>query len=152
MKRSVYRLLSLDDTRDLAREILAEANEGRVVGLWGDLGAGKTTLVRYVVEEAARSAGRTAPRVVSPTFVLHQAYAGLAPPVEHFDLYRLERAGKQALLDLGYFEALERTRETKGLLFVEWPDRADPLRLLELELGLFLEVDGEGRKASVKIL
>lgn len=78
--------------------------------LRGDLGAGKTTLVRA----AARALGVTEP-VTSPTFTLAQRYAG-DTPVAHVDAYRLSSADDE---ELGLVMA---TVGEDAVAFVEWPD------------------------------
>ncbi len=92
------------------------------MGLKGDLGAGKTTLVRYLVEELGGSAGH----VASPSFTLQNEYVvGSGRRVEHWDLYRLREAPEEL--------AEPPTQET--LRVIEWPERA-PLLLHELQLVL----------------
>ncbi len=87
-------LLSEADTAKLAQEIARLPLAGKTVALEGDLGAGKTTLVRYLV---AALGGRSED-VSSPTFALEHDYVvrqGLA--VEHWDLYRLSSAPAEVL-------------------------------------------------------
>jgi tRNA threonylcarbamoyladenosine biosynthesis protein TsaE len=85
-----------------------------VVYLTGELGAGKTTLVRGI----ARGLGYTG-RVTSPTFTLMNIYAADID-IFHFDFYRLQG---NDLADLGLEEYLEK----EGLSLVEWPQVADNL-------------------------
>lgn len=84
---------------------------GDVIALAGDLGAGKTQLVKGV----ATGLGVDEP-VTSPTFNLLVVHPG-ALPLYHFDLYRLEREAD--LEDIGFYETLE----GDGVSFVEWGDR-----------------------------
>jgi len=84
---------------------------GDVVALAGDLGAGKTQLVRG----AARSLGVEEP-VTSPTFNLLLVHPGTLP-LYHFDLYRLERESE--LEEIGFYETLE----ADGASLIEWGDR-----------------------------
>lgn len=83
------------------------------VNLVGDLGAGKTTLVRGVL----RGLGYTG-RVKSPTYPLLESYRIGNLNLEHFDLYRLE--SPEAFSEAGFEDYFVGT----GLRFVEWPDRA----------------------------
>lgn len=84
---------------------------GDVIALAGDLGAGKTQLVKGV----ALALGVDEP-VTSPTFNLLAVHPGVLP-LYHFDLYRLER--EDDLEDIGFYETLE----GDGASFVEWGDR-----------------------------
>ncbi len=133
---------SLAELGVAAGKFLESRPQGAVVGLLGDLGAGKTTFVRAFIEAVAKRSGVKAPRVTSPSFVLHQSYASLAPPVDHFDLYRLKSADTAALLELGYFETVEKSREKRGFVFIEWPEREARAGLLELDLRLELTITG----------
>ena len=83
------------------------------VGIAGDLGAGKTTLVRAI----ARGLGVAEP-VTSPTFALVHRYAGAGTTVYHVDGYRLKRASEVA--DLGIEDALA---EPDSVVLIEWPER-----------------------------
>lgn len=83
------------------------------IALTGDLGAGKTTLVRAI----ARAQGEMEP-VTSQSYGIVREYASPRGPVFHLDLYRLE--GPQDLLQIGWEDILR----LKALVMVEWPDRA----------------------------
>lgn len=89
-----------------------QANAGSVIGLVGDLGAGKTHWVKGFVAEMGCKA-----EVTSPTFGLVHEYRGGRLPVSHFDFYRLESA--QELIALGWDEYLE----GGGVVVAEWADK-----------------------------
>ncbi len=99
---------------------------GDVVLLHGDLGAGKTTLVRGI----ARSLGYRG-RVSSPTFALAHIYRGKKMTLHHLDLYRLQGADTS---ELGIEELLQ---DPHGVVVVEWPDIASrwPRRRIEVRLA-----------------
>ena len=113
-----------------AAEFAARLRPGDAVALHGDLGAGKTTLVRALVgalhgDDAA---------VSSPTFVFRQRYAG-TPPVEHLDLYRIDDPADAA--ELGLDEAFDAATVT----LVEWPEKLPGL----LPAGtIHVEIAGSG--------
>ncbi len=109
------RTRSAAETEAAGARLASELAPGDVVLVAGELGAGKTTLIRG----ACRALGVTEP-VVSPTFTIGRTYAGRVP-VSHLDLYRLGTlAGEDpALLD-DYL-----TPEAIG--FVEWPAIAEPI-------------------------
>jgi len=111
-----------------------------VIALWGDLGAGKTSLARAIIQTLLAASGLRED-VPSPTFTLVQTYEAGLLPIWHADLYRL--SDPDELIELGLEEALE-----AGLLLIEWPDRMDgelPAERLDIELK---EV-GEGRVACL---
>ena len=123
------RLWSADETttRAIGAALAGVLDPGDVVGLNGDLGAGKTRLV----QGAADALGAQGP-VLSPTFMLVREYDG-DPPVHHVDAYRL--SGPLELEDLG----LEDVLSPDAVVFVEWADRvaaALPDSWLELVLRI----------------
>lgn len=101
---------SAAETEELGARIAARLRPGDVVLLSGELGTGKTTLVRG----ACRALGVPGP-VTSPTFTIGQRYEGGRLPVSHLDLYRLQTLEGEdpALLD-DYLRP-------QGVAFVEWP-------------------------------
>ena len=118
------------------RRIGAEAFPGLVVGLTGPLGAGKTTLVRAIVD----GAGGDPASVASPTFVLVQEHQGRFP-ITHIDVYRLKTV--QEFLDLGVEELFP-----TSLCLIEWAERVrDHLPVDRLEISLSL-VDEPTRKVQ----
>ena len=104
-------LPDLDATARLGAGIAGSLMAGDAVALWGDLGAGKTTLARAIL----RALGVT-DEVPSPTFTLVQSYE-TEPRIAHFDLYRLKTA--REMEELGFDDAL-----AEGAVLVEWPERA----------------------------
>lgn len=106
----------------------------QVVYLHGDLGAGKTTLVRG----ALRALGYEG-AVRSPTYTLLERYELGGQVIVHFDLYRL--ADPEELHALGLRELLEEA----AMLFFEWPERGEGL-LPPATLTLRFDLEGEGRR------
>lgn len=93
---------------------------GDVVLLYGDLGAGKTTFSRGLIQSLLLDPEE----VVSPTFTLVQTYPAADFMVYHYDLYRLEVGDASTLTELGWDESL-----SDGVTLVEWPERlADSYR------------------------
>ncbi|HEV2081298.1 MAG TPA: tRNA (adenosine(37)-N6)-threonylcarbamoyltransferase complex ATPase subunit type 1 TsaE [Brevundimonas sp.] len=127
-------------TTALGRAIAPLLRPGDAVLLDGPLGMGKSTLARGLIRALA---GEDVD-VPSPTFTIVQVYE-TAPPVAHFDLYRLERASEAA--EIGLDEALD-----TGAALIEWPERLgdDPGGWLGPDrLTIRLEEDGAGRAATV---
>ena len=99
------------ETVELGERLAASLRAGATLLLHGDLGAGKTTLVRGI----AKGLGIDPVEVSSPTFVLIQEYTGRLK-LYHVDLYRVERA---AVDDLG----LEELAEGSAVVVIEWAER-----------------------------
>ena len=126
---------STDATLALGGRLATHLGAGDVVALYGNLGAGKTHLVKgicaaYGVPEAT---------VTSPTFTLVNEYAGDAFPIYHLDAYRIERL--QELYELGYEEYFF----GDGLCLIEWPAHVEAL-LPEYTIGLRLTHLGGNRR------
>lgn len=113
-------------TERLGERIGRLARPGDVVALWGELGAGKTVLVRGLAE----GLGVPSEDVTSPTFVILHEHPGGRLPLFHLDLYRLSA---RDLGSTGWEECLE----AGGLTVIEWPDRAgDDLPADRLDIRL----------------
>ena len=110
---------SPEATERAGAELAAQLRPGDVVLVSGELGTGKTTLVRG----ALRALGVTE-AVTSPTFVVGHLFDGAAGPLAHLDLYRLAGLAEEdpGLLD-PYFGP-------DTITFVEWPERAESEALL----------------------
>jgi tRNA threonylcarbamoyladenosine biosynthesis protein TsaE len=118
-------------TRALGEKIAPLLREGDTIALFGDLGAGKTSLCRGILEGLG-----FAGEVPSPTFPIVQSYAppDLSLPVWHVDLYRIE--AEEELEELGLDDA-----RAEAALLIEWPERLpalwpDTLRLTLAPNGL----------------
>lgn len=129
---------SAAETEAAGARLAADLSPGDVVVIAGELGAGKTTLIRG----ACRALGVEGP-VTSPTFTLGQRYSGRLP-VSHLDLYRLEglEGEDPALLD-DYLD-------DGSVAFVEWPAVARPAlagrRTIEVRLA---HIGGDRRRIEL---
>lgn len=125
---------SAAETEALGARIAARLQPGDVVVLSGELGTGKTTLVRG----ACRELGVSSP-VTSPTFTIGQQYSGGRLPVSHLDLYRLQTLeGEDPAL-------LEDYLRPEGVAFVEWPAAGEG-RIGRPALAVRLAHAGEERR------
>ena len=104
---------SVDETREVGRRLGQVLEAGDVIALEGELGTGKTELIKGIAEALGVTSG-----VHSPTFVLHHRYRGRLP-IEHYDLYRLEG---MAWVDTGLDEPAP-----DAVTVIEWPERATVL-------------------------
>ena len=114
--KAVVSSLFVEDTERLGASLAAVLRPGDVVLLRGELGSGKTTLVRSVVA----GLGMDASQVSSPTFVIANEYEGEgSPTVVHVDAYRL--SGSDELDSIGW----ERIIGGDSIVFIEWPGRIE---------------------------
>jgi len=124
---------SPDQTRRIGARLGALLRSGDVLALSGDLGAGKTQLVRGL----ARGLGVTT-RVHSPTFTLVNEYSGGRLKLFHLDLYRLETP------DQIHSAGIEEFLQPDGVAVIEWAER--------LENGRWKVEDGKFRKVTIEVI
>jgi tRNA threonylcarbamoyladenosine biosynthesis protein TsaE len=131
------------DTRAIGEAIAGLLRSGDALALTGELGAGKTTLVKGL----AAGLGYAGP-VASPTFTLVREYRGGRLAVFHVDVYRLERV--QDVLDLGLDDALA---EGGAVLAVEWGDTVEALLPPDhLVAELVVAGPDEGRRIAIRAM
>jgi len=107
---------SPEATMALGKQLAGTLQSGDVLALYGDLGAGKTHLVKGI----AHGLDGRPEDVTSPTFTLIQEYA-TAPPLFHLDVYRIEQLAE--LERMGVDEYLH----GDGICVIEWPERMEPM-------------------------
>lgn len=124
---------SAEETIAFGRKLASELSPPLVVLLRGDLGAGKTTLVKGIAEgfEAAR-----ADDVTSPTFTLVHEYRGPRVALLHLDLYRIDTPRELETL------ALDDLRTPDSILLIEWGEKFPSLQR-DQDLEIRLERLGE---------
>ena len=131
---------SAEQTTDLGRQLAAELKPGSVVLLRGDLGAGKTTLVKGIAEgfNAAE-----AEAVTSPTFTLIHEYRGPEVTLYHIDLYRIDTQRELDTL------ALDDLMEPNTILLIEWGEKFERFRK-ERDVEIAIEQkDGDDRLIKI---
>jgi tRNA threonylcarbamoyladenosine biosynthesis protein TsaE len=111
-----------DETEGLGGLLARALRAGDVVLVTGELGAGKTTLIRG----ACRALGVQAP-VTSPTFTIGQRYEGRLP-ISHLDLFRLAGSGDgESAVEAEEPGLLDEYLDSDTIVFVEWPEQAAAL-------------------------
>jgi len=105
---------SAEETIVLGRSLAADLSPPRLIVLRGELGAGKTTLVKGIAEGFQAA---SADHVTSPTFTLVHEYRGPEVILYHIDLYRVDT--QRELETLG----LDDLRDEKSVLLIEWGEK-----------------------------
>ncbi len=130
---------SIQETKKLACEIAKKVKGGGVIALYGDLGSGKTTFTKYLVETLGVKA-----RVQSPTFVLVRKYGTERLKINHVDLYRL--VSREEVLDIGIEEILD---DSKAVTVIEWPELIKDLLPVDTTSIHFEYLDENARKITL---
>ena len=114
-------------TEELAKKIQTKLRLGDVVFLYGEMGVGKTTFVRYLINGLQKINGLRLTEITSPTFNLLNEYQINEFKINHYDLFRLKSAEEIKNLDL--FEDNKNT-----ITLIEWPQmiKEKPKNLVEL--------------------
>lgn len=126
---------STQETKELAEKLAKTIKTGTTLALYGDLGSGKTTFTRFLVESLGQDS-----RVQSPTFVVARRYGN----INHIDLYRLTT--KEEVKDIGIEEFLT----DEGVInIIEWPELAEAF-LPKDTIRIYFEYIDDGKR-KIKI-
>ncbi len=136
MQMNLY-LKSLESTEAFAKEMAGALKPPLIVGLRGEIGMGKTSLVRALL----RSLGIQS-AIKSPTFNLVETYETDLGVIHHFDLYRI--SSLDDLEYLGFRDYLQGPQ----ICLVEWPEKVESL--LDVMVEFYMPQDREGRTLSIK--
>tara|TARA_B100001769_G_C21559829_1_gene318286 strand:- start:28 stop:441 length:414 start_codon:yes stop_codon:yes gene_type:complete len=117
----------IDDLNNIAFEIIKKAGKRKVILFYGEMGAGKTTLIKEICLRLG-----VKENISSPTFGIVNSYLGREGEVFHFDAYRIE--SKSEAIDLGIEEYLF----SGNWCLIEWPEKIKDFLPYQSEL---LEVD-----------
>ena len=108
-------LSSLKDTKNHSKKISEIINAGDVIFLYGEIGVGKTTFVRFFINHLEVENGMKKSDILSPTFNIAYDYDIGKIKVHHYDLFRLKNY--KAILELGMFEPSK-----DHIKIIEWPE------------------------------
>ena len=101
-------------TKELAKEFTKYLKGGEFVFLYGEIGVGKTTFVKYFINEYQKINNLTQTEITSPTFSLLNEYQVKDIRIKHYDLFRINR--KEDINNLDIFE-----KDNKLITLIEWP-------------------------------
>ena len=120
-------LSSEKKTEELAAQILKKLKPGNIVFLYGEMGVGKTTFVRYLINKFQENDNLKITEVTSPTFNLLNEYQLKKIKINHYDLFRVK--SNLEIKDLDLFE-----NNSNSITLIEWPEiiKKKPSNLIEL--------------------
>ena len=141
-KSSKIDLSSENKTEELAKKISKKLKPKDIIYLYGEMGVGKTTFVRYLINEFQKKNKLRITEVTSPTFNLLYEYDINQIKINHYDLFRLKT--KEEIINLDLFNDISNT-----ITFIEWPQIIDkkPDNLIELDF----KYEENHQKRSVQI-
>ena len=114
IKDSTIDITSENLTKELAKEFTKYLKGGEFVFLYGEMGVGKTTFVKYFINEYQKINNLTQTEITSPTFSLLNEYQVKDIRIKHYDLFRINR--KEDINNLDIFE-----KDNKLITLIEWP-------------------------------
>ncbi|MBK7887488.1 MAG: tRNA (adenosine(37)-N6)-threonylcarbamoyltransferase complex ATPase subunit type 1 TsaE [Bacteroidetes bacterium] len=137
--RFVREIASLNELDSVAGEILEKASDYKIFCFHGEMGAGKTTLIKSICRKLGVN-----DEVQSPTFSIVNEYVDRTKnPVYHFDFYRLKN--EEEAYDLGY----EHYFFSGYFCLIEWPEKVKDLLNLK-KADIFIELMAEKRQITVE--
>tara|TARA_B110000003_G_C16538527_1_gene491737 strand:- start:238 stop:714 length:477 start_codon:yes stop_codon:yes gene_type:complete len=130
------------DTENFAKGFSKFLNKGDIVFLYGEIGVGKTTFVRHLINNFQKKNHLKLTEVTSPTFNLVNEYDVLEFKIHHYDLFRLINSDE--IKNIGLLENYE-----KILTLIEWPEKAE--KKIDNRIDLFFEYGKDLSKRFLSI-
>ncbi|MBT4698612.1 MAG: tRNA (adenosine(37)-N6)-threonylcarbamoyltransferase complex ATPase subunit type 1 TsaE [Proteobacteria bacterium] len=135
-------LKSLDSTKKIAETVAINLKPNDFILLSGNLGAGKTTFTRFLINYLQQKNQRSLEEIVSPTFNIVQYYdLGKDLKVAHYDFYRLKK--EKEILNIGLFDTAK-----DFINIIEWPEIAMNLLNDFLQIKFIYDSDKDLRSAE----
>jgi tRNA threonylcarbamoyladenosine biosynthesis protein TsaE len=144
IKNSIIDISSEETTKELAKELSNYLKGGEIIFLYGEMGVGKTTLVKYLINQFQIKKNLHISEVTSPTFNLLNEYDVDDLSIKHYDLFRLK--DKSELKNLDIFENNENV-----ITLIEWPQLINKEKLNKT-IDLIFNYENELNNRSVKIV
>jgi len=127
-------IYTLDEVEDVAQQILESCLASKIFTFTGDLGAGKTTLIKALTQKIGYN-----DEVSSPTFAIINEYDTASEKIYHMDLYRIKN--EEELYDIGFEDYLY----SGHYCFIEWPRIAESF-FIEPRYDIHIEHKGEEKR------
>ena len=145
IKDSKIDITSEKSTLELAQKFTKFIKGGEFIFLYGDMGVGKTTFVRYFINEFQESNNLPLTEITSPTFSLLNEYQVKDFRIKHYDLFRINK--KEDISSLDIFE-----KDDKLITFIEWPQLiADSQEIKSIDLTFSYLNDLNNRSVDIKV-
>ena len=128
---------------EFSKNLSVDLKEGDIIFLYGEMGVGKTTFVKYLINYLQLRFEEKITEVTSPTFNIMNEYNIKGLLIKHYDLYRLESANE--LRDLNLFD-----ENDNAILIIEWPQiiKKEPNSVTKL----YFEYENEYQNRFIKII
>ena len=144
IKNSKLDISSEESTKELAKQLSNYLKGGEIIFLYGEMGVGKTTFVKYLINQFQIKKNLQTSEVTSPTFNLLNEYDVDDLSIKHYDLFRLR--DKSELKNLDIFENKKNT-----ITLIEWPQLVNKEKLNKT-IDLIFNYENELNNRSVKIV
>ena len=144
IKNSTIDISSDETTKELAKEMSNYLEGGEIIFLYGEMGVGKTTFVKYLINQFQIKKNLQTSEVTSPTFNLLKEYDVDDLTIKHYDLFRLK--DKSELKNLDIFE-----NNKNVITLIEWPQLINKEKLNKT-IDLIFNYENELNNRSVKIV
>ena len=145
IKNSKIDITSEKSTKELAKKFTNYLNGGEFLFLYGEMGVGKTTFVKYFINEFQKINNLPQTEITSPTFSLLNEYQVKDIRIKHYDLFRINK--KEETNNLDIFE-----KDTKIITLIEWPQLiADTKSIKSINLTFSYLNDLNDRSVVIKV-
>ena len=143
IKNSTIDISLEETTRELAKNFSNYLIGGEVIFLYGEMGVGKTTFVKYLINQFQKNKDIKPTDVTSPTFNLVNEYQVNDLVIKHYDLFRLKN--KSEIINLDLFE-----NNQKCITLIEWPQLIEKKKLIKtIDLIFMYENDFKDRYVKI---
>ena len=143
IKDSKIDISSEETTKELAQDLTHYLKGGEIIYLYGEMGVGKTTFVRHLINQFQKNKKLHITEVTSPTFNLLNEYDIDDLVIKHYDLFRLK--DKSEIKNLDLFENIQNT-----ITLIEWPQLISKNKSIKT-IDLIFSYENEFNNRSVKI-
>ncbi len=132
-----------ESTKELAENFANYLKGGEIIFLYGEMGVGKTTFIRYLINQLQKNQNLQLTEVTSPTFNLLNEYQVKDLVIKHYDLYRLK--DKSEITNLDLFE-----NNKDSIILIEWPKLINKERLIKtIDLKFIYENELNNRTVNI---